>query len=252
MTATGNAASDDLDIAGLTLTKEFIDDPVLPGETATLRFTLENAHPTDDATGIIFFDDLDAALNGLAATGLPITACGGTLSGTSSLTFSGGSLAAGDPPCSFDVTVEVPANADDGVYTNTTSNVIATVGATQLALPPAIDALTVNSSLLLLSKEFTDDPATPGGTVTIEFTLNNLDAVETISDIAFTDDLGAALSGLVGHRPADSRLRRHAERYRYDQLDRRQPGSGWLLLIQRNTDGTRGCASGDFGHQHHQ
>ncbi len=92
------------------LTKVFVDDPIAPGGTGTLRFTLTNYDRTNAATGIAFTDDLNATLAGLAATGLPgANPCGpgSSLTGTSMLVFSGGSL----PPegsCTFDVTFTVP------------------------------------------------------------------------------------------------------------------------------------------------
>ncbi len=124
----------------------------------------------------------------------PQTPCGGTLSSAipTTLSFSGGAWLSGDPPCSFDVTVLVPAAADDGRYINTTSGLSSSVGTG----PPAVDKLVVDSELLALTKEFTDDPVQPGDPVTLEFTLTNLSATETVTDIAFGDDLDAALSGL--------------------------------------------------------
>ena len=55
----------------------------------------------------------------------------------------------------------------------------------------------VSSEQLLLQKSFTDDPVAPGGTVTLEFTLTNMDASQAATGLTFTDDLGAALAGLV-------------------------------------------------------
>ena len=54
-----------------------------------------------------------------------------------------------------------------------------------------------SSDLLALTKEFTDDPVAPGEIVTLEFTLTNLDRTAGALDIAFEDDLGAALPGLI-------------------------------------------------------
>ena len=193
-------ASDDLEITGLRLTKEFIGDPVVPGDTVTLRFTLENSHPTDDATGIDFEDDLDAALTGLATEApLPMNPCGSTtFTGTSLLMFGGGSVMAGAPPCSFDVTVRVPAvGAASDTYNNTTKDLSFTLGSTFFLGDPATDALVVNGDLLLLTKSFTDDPLTPGSTGTLEFTLTNLDASQPASSISFIDDLETTLSGLT-------------------------------------------------------
>ncbi|HEX9734216.1 MAG TPA: IPTL-CTERM sorting domain-containing protein [Thermoanaerobaculia bacterium] len=193
----GNPAADDLVVAGLLFTKEFIDDPVLPGAMATLRFSFENTSGTVDATNVGFTDDLDATLSGLTALGLPAAVCGGTLAGTSDLTFSGGTVTALNF-CFFDVIVQVPGAAADGVYGNTTSSLVADIGAAVgVVLPPAFDTLTVTSDLLFLTKEFTDDPVAPGGTVTLQFEITNLDVVETVTDVTFTDDLEAALSGLA-------------------------------------------------------
>lgn len=192
-------ASDDLLISGLRFTKEFTDDPVIPGGTVTLEFTLENSSPDRNATALSFTDNLANVLGGLTATGLPMADVCGTgsqLSGTTNLSFTGGNLAAG-ASCTFSVTLQVPAMAASGTYGNTTSNLIATIDGTPVILPPAADQLTVSGDVLLLTKTFTDDPVALGGTVTLEFTVANGDAVNSVSAIAFSDDLDAALSGLV-------------------------------------------------------
>ncbi len=201
--ATSAPAIDDLAIAGLAFSKEFLGDPVIPGDTVTLRFTIDNIHPTADADIIQFTDNLGAGggtLPGLAISGAPtVNTCGGTVSGTTSLTYNGG---AGSPDvasgatCSIEVPLLVPGGAADGDYNNTTSVLIADQGGV-VFIDPATDTLTVNSNLLQLSKAFTDDPVAPGDPVTLEFTLSNLDGTQAASAIAFTDDLGATLSGLV-------------------------------------------------------
>lgn len=199
LVTTGNAATDDLAISGLELTKAFIGDPVLPGSTVTLRFTLTNDNPDLDATSVSFQDDLAAALPGLAASGLPqndVCGTGSSIIGTTNLSFSGDSLAAG-ASCTFDVTVQVPAGTASDTYLNATSPLSATMGDQSIQFGNATDDLVVDANLLDLTKSFTDDPANPGGTVTLEFTITNLSATETITDIAFTDDLDDALAGLV-------------------------------------------------------
>ncbi len=202
LTTISNPASDDLQVAGLTFTKEFLDDPVIAGDTVMLRFTLENSspNPTEDATDISFTDSLSAALPGLTVDpgSLPpaVNTCGGTLSGTNFLIYSNGSLTVGST-CTIEVEVDVPLSAEDDDYVNITSSLTATVNGNTVTINPAIDTLTVTSSLLALSKSFTDDPVAPGGTVTLELTLTNLDDDHAAADIAFTDDLGAALSGLT-------------------------------------------------------
>ena len=205
---TENAASDDIVIASLSFSKEFTDDPVLPGGTVNLRFTLENTSPTIDATGITFTDDLDDVLSGLASTSgtlSDICGTGSSISGTGFLTFADGNLLAGES-CVFDLAVLVPVGAATEHYNNTTDNLEADLGGSLTVFPPATDALTVNSNLLNLTKSFTDDPVAPGDLVTLEFTLTNLDPSQPIMGIEFTDDLDAALTGLVasGLPPADN------------------------------------------------
>lgn len=195
LTATGLAATDDLLVTGLSFGKEFIDDPVIAGDTAILRFTLRNDGSLD-ASGIGFTDVLDATLAGLTVTNFPSPACGGTVTigSTATLVFSSGSLLAG-ASCSFDITVQIPAGTADGPYPNATSSLSASEGGSSVTLPPATDDLLVDSTLLSLSKEFLDDPVTPGATANLQFTLEN-NSGNTATDITFTDDLDAALSGL--------------------------------------------------------
>ncbi|MEZ5332531.1 MAG: hypothetical protein R2991_10870 [Thermoanaerobaculia bacterium] len=200
---TGRSASDDLSVSGLELTKEFTDDPVVPGGTVTLELTLENVSPVADATAIAFSDDLAPVLSGLTATGLPmmdVCGMGSSLTGASGNTrivFGGGSLPSG-ASCTFSVTLQVPMAATSGIYDNATSNVSATMGGVpNLLFPPATDALTVSSDLLSATKSFTDDPAAPGGTVTLELTLTNLHPSLDVTGIALTDDLNAVVPGLA-------------------------------------------------------
>ncbi len=196
---TGNPGEGDLLITGLTFSKSFTDDPAIPGGTVTLEFTLDNSGSTVDATGINFTDTLSGVLSGLSSTSGTLTdvcGAGSQITGTTSLTFTGGNLLAGTS-CTFSVTLDVPAGAANGVYSNRTSNLTATIGGTGVTLPPAHDKLTVTSDLLALAKSFTDDPVNAGDIVTLEFTLSNQDLVNGATAIGFTDDLNAALAGLA-------------------------------------------------------
>ena len=108
----------------LEVTKTFINDPVEPGDTVTLEFTITNQGPTA-VTSLAFTDDLDATLSGLRATGLPsnnVCGAGSQISGTSLLTFSGGVLPIAGS-CTFSVTLQVPDSAPAGSFTNTTSTI---------------------------------------------------------------------------------------------------------------------------------
>jgi hypothetical protein len=194
---TGNPATADFDVVGgPTINKEFIGDPVLPGSTVTLHFTLQHdAGATGDATGISFSDDLDAALTGLVATGLPLNnvcGAGSQISGASTLTLTGGTLAPGEG-CQFDVSLQVPASVG-GIFTNTTSDVTSTITGLSIVSPPATDDLIVSG--LTFSKSFTNDPVIPGAEVTLEFTIDNT-GVSDASGIFFQDNLTETLSGLT-------------------------------------------------------
>ena len=197
VTATSRAAFDTLDVAGLVFSKEYVKNPVIPGDSTTLRFTIDNVHPMDDATITFFTDNLSASLSGLAATGgATMDTCGGSLSGTTFLVYSGGSVQSGTS-CLIEVEVSVPAGAADGTYSNVTSSLSANQSGGAVTIAPAVDTLEVNSTLLQLTKQFTNDPVAPGDTVTLDLTLTNLDAGEAASSVDFTDDLGAALTGLT-------------------------------------------------------
>jgi uncharacterized repeat protein (TIGR01451 family) len=198
-TVTGNPASATLQVIGAPfLTKEFTDDPVLPGATATMQLTLtHDPFAAADATAIAFTDDLNAVVAGLAATGLPLNDICGTgsqISGTTNLSFTGGTLTPG-ATCTFPVTLQVPAAAPAGNHSNTTSYVTATSSGVTTIGYGASDNLLITG--LTFSKSFTDDPVIPGGTVTLEFTLDNTLAPDAATGLFFTDDLNAALAGLT-------------------------------------------------------
>ncbi|HPJ67815.1 MAG TPA: InlB B-repeat-containing protein [Desulfobacteraceae bacterium] len=186
----------------LELTKSFTDDPVHPGDTVTLEFTIQNTDAAE-ATDITFTDDLDAALSGLVATGLPMNdlcGAGSQLAGTSTLTLTGGTLGP-TSSCTFSMTLQVPMGASPGTYSNTTGPLTGTVGVTQVTGNPASDGLTI--TVLKFSKSF-DGSTVPGGTTTLSFTIENVSSTETVTNLSFTDDLAAVLSGLTAiSLPAD-------------------------------------------------
>ena len=108
-------------------TKTFDAASAAPGDSIDLEFYI-GATADFSATGLSFTDDLDAMLSGATATNTPIAdACGSgsTLSGTSTLTLTSGSIGVGEL-CRFTVTVSVPGGAADGTYTNTTGTLSAT------------------------------------------------------------------------------------------------------------------------------
>ena len=194
----GGSATDTLSIVGGPgLRKEFTDDPVLPGGTVTLEFELSHEEfAPADATGISFTDDLAAVVPGLAAIGLPandVCGTGSQISGTTNLTFTGGTLAPGET-CSFSVTVQVPVASPSGVFTNTTSQVDAVVSGVPVLSAGPSDDLVITP--ITFTKSFTDDPVIAGGTVTLEFSIENTSPTDDVTGLFFTDVLSSVFPGL--------------------------------------------------------
>ncbi|WP_456299503.1 DUF7933 domain-containing protein [Oleiphilus messinensis] len=162
------AASDTLLITGLSFTHQFIGDPALPGSNVTLRYTITNAATASAASAIQFSHSLTGVLNSLTVTGLPPSGCGGTISGTNNLSFSGGTLASG-ANCSFDVTLLVPAGASAGTYTSTTSAMSATVDANNTTTNASFDTLSIEKLTVLLSTTASSPTTTSPIPVTIAF-----------------------------------------------------------------------------------
>ncbi len=196
---TGLGATDTLIVVTAPrLAMSFTDDPVAPGGTTTLEFTLsfdENA--PGDATNVSFDVDLDGVITGMVATGLPandVCGIGSQLSGTSTISLTGATVSPNDS-CTFSVTVQVPATATP------TSHAVASSSVTGIALgvvvtsAAASDALSVSG--VVVTKEFVDDPVVPGGVVSLRYSITNAIPGEALTNIAFTDDLGTVLSGLV-------------------------------------------------------
>ncbi len=175
------------------LVKEFTDDPVLPGSTVTLRFTINNRDRDRDATGVAFSDDLGSALAGLVAIApLPADPCGAgsSLSGADVLVLSGGVIPA-EGSCAFDVTLAVPAGSASR-SNNTTGTVSGILDGSPVTGNVAFDDLFVVTAPVL-SKAFSGDPQGAGGTLTLDFTITNPDPDNTMTEIEFEDVLDPVL-----------------------------------------------------------
>ena len=239
---TGEPASDTLQVStpalDLSLVKTFTDDPVRPGDTVTLEFTLRNESEAASVTDIAFTDDLDAMLSGAVATGLPagdVCGSGSTLTGTSSIALAGGVLAPSGV-CTFSVTVQVPGGAAAGSYPNTTSDVSGDAGSGIVTATgsAASDTLVVSDVIAVTgTKSFTDDPVTAGAVVTLQYVLTNPNTADDATGIAFTDNmesLGLPSPGLTlsGSLPADP------------------CGTGSALSLSGGTTGTLSLTSGNI------
>ena len=192
-------ATDSLNVPIDNLIKSFTDDPVAPGDTVTLEFTIVNLDRVNSATDIEFDDDLDATLTDLVALGLPLSNPCGTgsslsQSGMGFLSLTGGTL----PPegsCTFSATLQVPSDATPGSYTNTTTAIMLDLNGMPFTGNTATDILVVQPRPLL-TKEFLDavtmasDPVVGAGDdVLIQFEITNTSSTSGATGIAFVDEL---------------------------------------------------------------
>ncbi|QSX36018.1 putative Ig domain-containing protein [Shewanella sedimentimangrovi] len=170
---------------------------LVPGSSGSLEFTISNFDRSNDASNIGFTLDLDTALSGLVATGLPITdvcGSGATLSGTGVVTLSGANLTASDT-CSFSLPITAPANAAVGDYTLTVSNIALDRGGSTENLPDNTTGLAIiNAPQLAMT--LLEASATAGSTVTLHYVLTNIDTVNAASNISFSS-VFSALPGVA-------------------------------------------------------
>ncbi|MDA7430455.1 autotransporter domain-containing protein [Primorskyibacter aestuariivivens] len=191
----------------ITISKSFSTSSVAPGGTVDLTFELNNANPGDAATNITFTDDLDAFLTGAVATGLPQTdvcGTGSSVTGASTLTLSGGTIPARSS-CSFTVTVQVPAAAVAGTYTNTTSGVQADIGGTATAgSDTATDTLTVLAAQpLQFTRAFNPDSVAGGDPLVLDYTITNPNTGLTATSITIAENFGSRFGNLNTFSSAD-------------------------------------------------
>ena len=109
-------------MSGLDFSMDFSGD-LLPGSTSTLTYTLRNDSPTNNIALTFFTHNLAASIPSLAVVGAPTTdTCGGSPSGTSFITYVGGSLNVGES-CTIEFDLAIPAGASLGSYAVTTSSI---------------------------------------------------------------------------------------------------------------------------------
>lgn len=184
----------------LVLDMEFIDDTVLQGDTATLRFTIRNQSMGSNATGITFVGLIDPQLGPMSISDpSALSPCGADsnieIDNTSpDLELTGGDLGFGES-CSFEVFVDVRLTTPPGIYDNETSGFKAMIGGSTIYFDNDQNGLRVEP-VLLINKEFTDDPVQAGDTVNLRFTLTNQSLNDNATSISFKDDLDQVLSDL--------------------------------------------------------
>lgn len=175
------------------LVKRFEPAPAIPGETVTLTYRLRNNTRDRAATDVAFTDDLDAALWGLAATGLPVSdvcGAGSTLSGPSLLTLSGASLAPG-AQCEFTVAVQIPAGASTGRYPSVSSDLTGELNGAPFSGPGSSAPIFLEASPLL-EKTYEDPVIGSGDNQRVTYTLTNTSVAVSLNSFSFRDDIEGA------------------------------------------------------------
>ena len=194
---TGGTASSGVNVqAPPVIAKVFNPSPIAVGGTTALTFTITNPAANAAAlTGVGFTDTLPT---GLTVPNASATVCGGIISLTNptSISLTGATISPG-APCVFSVTV---TGVVAGNFTNTTGNVTSTNGGTG---NNASANLTVNPAPPVIIKAFGASSIPLNGTTSLTFTIQNNNAGNALSAIAFSDTLPAGLvvatpNGLTG------------------------------------------------------
>ncbi|MCD9149782.1 DUF7933 domain-containing protein [Pseudophaeobacter flagellatus] len=209
---TGGTASTTLSVLGdggqgASLSKQVVNNPVAPGGSATLRYTLSNPNSAQALTDIAFQEvitDITGA-NSISIATLPADgSCGG--GSTFNLSFpafdtfgmqvSGADLAVGET-CSFDLILDVDASVPPSSYPFSTGEVSATVNGNSVTTAAASATLDVEGGANLnFSKTFAADILGAGQSTTLTFTMSSAaESPNTATGLSFTDDLAAFASG---------------------------------------------------------
>ncbi|MBL4636679.1 MAG: hypothetical protein JKY56_22705 [Kofleriaceae bacterium] len=178
------------------LYKSFNPALATPGATVTLQYQLRHDKAAlASASDIAFADDLSMVIAGLVATNLPlmdVCGSGSQLTGTSELSFVGGSLLPGES-CVFEVTLMVPAAAVSGDFASISSPVTALIDGNSISGAPGIGELSIAN--IVFSMDFLDDPVRPGQAVALQYSIENI-GVEEATGITFSNPFSTALIGL--------------------------------------------------------
>jgi len=177
-----------------------------PGQTVPMRFRVVSPSRDASATAMAFSVDLEAALPGLVATGLPkagICGSGSSASGTSLLSISGANLSPASPACEFEIDVLVPPGAATGQSAVTSSTLSGTLGGTPFTAPAASAALEV-APLPTLTQSFSTNVIGSGQTITITYTLTNTSASQSLSAFTLSDTFGSQQIAVVSLPAAGS------------------------------------------------
>ncbi len=166
--------------------------PLVPGGKTELTFTIDNTASAVDQSITFFTLSLSTFVSGVTSpdTGTTVDTCGGTLSGTTFLTYVGGNVTAGTS-CVISVVLDIAPSVDFGNYQFLTSSLSLGGGTSD----PAVSALSIVNPLSV-TKAFQSDVAYGNGSIDLVYTFDNTSS-SSISALSFTDDLDSLLSGMA-------------------------------------------------------
>jgi uncharacterized repeat protein (TIGR01451 family) len=176
-----------------TISKIFLSNPILPGGTTTLRFTLTNPNPTIAIGSAGFADSLPTNLTVTSAA--IVNSCGGTVTavpGSASISLNTNGTIPANGSCTVDVGV---TGTVPGLYQNTTSQVEGDTGTGNSAT-----ALLTIMAPLVVEKTFLTNPVRRSTATTLQLVLSNPNNV-TVTGAAFLDSYP---TGLLNSTPANA------------------------------------------------
>ncbi|HMX28931.1 MAG TPA: Ig-like domain-containing protein, partial [Blastocatellia bacterium] len=156
---------------------------------STLTFTLVNPNPAQSLSNVSFTDSLLNNLQVAATPAASTISCGSPTwaptANSTSLTFSGGSIAAGGT-CTVSVNVKATTEGSKPNTSSTATSTEANASGTASATLTVINAPT-------FSKAFGASSVPLNGSTSLTFTITNNSAISSLSGIGFTDTLPAGL-----------------------------------------------------------
>ncbi|WP_394128932.1 beta strand repeat-containing protein, partial [Shewanella maritima] len=177
----------------------FSPKTVQSGSVTSLDIEMTNFDRDNQAANVTFTTDLSAALSGMVANGLPLTdicGSGSTLSGTNVVTLSSGTIEAGQK-CNFSIPVSVPNNASNGTVQNTITSI-----SSSLQNYDDVSSNLIISNAPVLTMEIVESSFKAGDSITLRYSLENIDTVNAASNIAFDSFIGSPSLSTITTLPA--------------------------------------------------
>ena len=188
-----------VDTEDVVFSKAFAPNPIGPGSSTTLTFTIINTSPDTPASLLTFEDVLPGGLS-IAAVPGAVTDCGTPIlsapAGGDTISMSFGGVGAGETcTVTVNVTSSIPG---EGPFTNTSGNLTSSAGNSG----PATADLTVDDARPGFSKSFSPSSIPLGATSTLTFEIDNSANSGAVSDLSFADE--PSLTDMVVATPANA------------------------------------------------